>query len=73
MYLGEMREMDAIEVTQGGPETHDDTHETGAARTAARPLLVQKTILETIKSFQISDYSKFVFLHIEINNSFLVK
>ena len=31
--------MDAMEVTQGGPDTHDDPHETGAARTAARPLL----------------------------------
>ena len=27
---------------QWGPNTHDDPHETGAARTAARPLLVQK-------------------------------
>ena len=34
--------MDAMEVTQGGPDTHDDPHETVAARTAARPLLVQK-------------------------------
>ena len=37
-----MWEMDAMEVTQGGPDTPDDPHETGAARTAARPLLVQK-------------------------------
>ena len=27
---------------RGGPDTHDDPHETGAARTAARPLFVQK-------------------------------
>ena len=26
----------------GGPYTHDDPNKTGAARTAARPLLVQK-------------------------------
>ena len=32
----------ASSVTQGGSDTHDDTHKTGAARTAARPLLVQK-------------------------------
>ena len=30
---------------QWGPYTHDDPHETGAARTAARPLFVQKTLL----------------------------
>ena len=40
-YLGQMWEMDAMEVTQGGPDTHEDPHETGAARTAARLLLVQ--------------------------------
>ena len=34
--------MDDMEVTQGGPDTHDDPHETGAARTAAKPLLVHK-------------------------------
>ena len=37
-----MWEIDAMEVTQGGPDTHYDLHKTGAARTAARPLLVQK-------------------------------
>ena len=42
LYLGQIGEMDAMEVTQGGTDTHDDPHETGAARTAARPLLVQK-------------------------------
>ena len=26
-----------MEVTQGGPDTHDEQHETGAARMAARP------------------------------------
>ena len=46
-----MWEMDAMEVTQGGSDTHDDPHEMGAVRKAARPLLVQKTILETLKSF----------------------
>ena len=58
---------------QWGPDTHDDPHETGAARTAARPLFVQKkTILETIKSVSISDYYKFVFLHITLISSCLV-
>ena len=47
LYLGQIWEMDAMELTQGGPDTHDDPHETGAARTAARPL----HIFETIKSF----------------------
>ena len=42
LYLGQMWEMDAMEVTQGGPDTHDDPHQTVAVRTAARPLLVQK-------------------------------
>ena len=42
LYLGQIWEMDAMEVTQGGPDTHDDTHETVATRTDARPLLVQK-------------------------------
>ena len=37
-----MSEMDAMEVTQGGPDTHDDPNKTGAAWTPARPLLVQK-------------------------------
>ena len=63
-----------MEVTQGGPDTHDDPHETGSARRAVRPLIVQKkTMLETIKIFSIFDYDKFVFLHIEINNSCFVK
>ena len=62
-----------MELTQNGPDTHDGPHETGAARTAARPLLVQKkTFLKLLKVF-FSDYYKFVFLHIEINNSCLVK
>ena len=42
LYLDQIWEMDAIEVTQGGPDTHDHPHETVAAQTAARPLLVQK-------------------------------
>ena len=42
LYLGQMWEMDEMEVTQGGPDTPDDPHETGAAQTTARPLLVQK-------------------------------
>ena len=47
-----MWEMDAMEGNQGGPDKHDDQHETEAARTAARTLLVQKkNILETIKDF----------------------
>ena len=30
--------MDAMEVTQGGPDTYEGPHETGAARTAAQAL-----------------------------------
>ena len=45
-----MWEMDSMEVTQGGPDTHDDPHIMGAARMAARPLFVQKAILDNIKS-----------------------
>ena len=51
-----MCEIDALEVTQNGPDTHDDPHKTGAARIAQDPSLWRKNILETIKSFKISDY-----------------
>ena len=51
LYLGQIWEMDAMEEAQGWPDTHDDPHKTGDARTAARPLLVQKNHLKTIKSF----------------------
>ena len=47
-----MWEMDALEVTQGGPDTHDDPHETGAARMAARPLRVQKKHFRNYKKLQ---------------------
>ena len=39
-YLGQIWEMDVMEVTQGGSDTHDDQYETGAAWTATRPFLV---------------------------------
>ena len=42
LYLGLMWEMGVMELTTGGPDIHDDPHETGAVRPAARPLLVQK-------------------------------
>ena len=32
----------AMELTTGGPDTHDDPDKTGAARNAAQPLFVQK-------------------------------
>ena len=44
LYIGQMWEMDAMEVTQGGSDTHYEPHETGAAQTAARPLIVQKKL-----------------------------
>ena len=68
-----MWEMDAMEVTQGGPDTHDDLLKTGAKQTPRDPSLCRKTILETIKSFKISDYYKPVYFHIELNNSCIVK
>ena len=37
------------------------------------PPCAEKNILETIKSFLISDYYKFVFLDTEVNNSCLMK
>ena len=37
-----MGEMGGMELTTGGADTHDDPHKTGAAQTAARPLLVKK-------------------------------
>ena len=51
--------MGTMELTTGGPDTHDDPHETGAARKAAQGLYVQKTILESIKSVSISDLNKY--------------
>ena len=50
-YLGKMWEIGAMELTKGGPYTHDDPHETGAARTAARPLLVQKNHFRNCQKF----------------------
>ena len=47
LYLGQIWEKDAMEVTQGGSDTHDDPHKTGATRTVTRPL----HIFETVKSF----------------------
>ena len=65
---------EAMQVTPGGPDTHDDSHQRGATRTAARPLFVQKkTILETIKSFSISDLYNNPILHIALINSCSVK
>ena len=58
---------------QGGPNTHDDPHETGASQTPQDPFLCRKTILETIKSLSIFVYYNVVFLHIEIINSCLMK
>ena len=34
--------MGAMELTTGGPDTHDDPHETGATWMAVKTLLVQK-------------------------------
>ena len=34
--------MEAMELTTGGPDTHDDPHETGAARKAVQGIFVQK-------------------------------
>ena len=43
VYIWVKRPLEKLHLhLQGGPNTHDDPHETGAARTAARPLLVQK-------------------------------
>ena len=47
-----MGEMGAMGLDTGGPDTHDDPHETVAARTACEtPPFAKKNILETIKSF----------------------
>ena len=43
---------------QGGPDPHDDPHETEAARTAAQAFYGRKTILDSIKRFSISDWNK---------------
>ena len=54
-----------------GAQTHMMTHLKREPRGQLRdPLLCRKTILETIKSVSISDYYKFVFLHIPLINSF---
>ena len=54
--------MGTMELTTGGPDTHDDPHETGAARKAAQCLSVQKTILESIKSVSISDLNEYAII-----------
>ena len=58
---------------QGGQDTHDDPHAKGAVGRPREPSYCKKNIFETTKSFKKSDYDKFVFLHIDINNSCLVK
>ena len=55
------------------PDTLDDQYETGSTRTALRPLLVQKNILETIKSLLISFYFRYSYFHIKINDCCFVK
>ena len=57
--------MELIESNTGGPDTHDELHKMGAAGTAVRLLLVQKTLSETLKSLLISFCYKLSFLHIE--------
>ena len=52
LYLSQMWEMDGMELTTGGPNTHDDPHETGAARKAARPLLFQKNPFRNYQKIQ---------------------
>ena len=46
--------MGTMELTTGGPDTHDDPHETGAARKAAQVLFVQNKHLKSIESVSIS-------------------
>ena len=56
-----------------GAQTHMMTHTKREPRGQPRdPFMCRKTILETIKSVSISDYYKFVFLHIPLINSCLV-
>ena len=57
----------------GVAQTHMMTHTKREPRGRPRdPSLCRKTILETTKSLLISYYYKFVFLHIEINKSWLL-
>ena len=46
-----------MEITTGGPDTHDDPLETGGARTTARPLFVQK---KKKKKLYVSKFSQFL-------------
>ena len=50
--------MGTMERTPARPDTYDDPHETGAARTAAQAFYGRKTILESIKRFSICDWNK---------------
>ena len=43
--------MGTMELTTGGPDTHDDPHETGAARKAAQALFVQKNHFRKYQKF----------------------
>ena len=72
LYLGQMSEMDAMEVTQGGPDTHDGSYKTEAARRLRDPSMCRKTSLEIIK---VSQFLIIISLSLFIgtNNSCLVK
>ena len=41
-YIDEMWRIEPMQVTPGGPYTHEDQYETGAAQTAARPFLYKQ-------------------------------
>ena len=56
--------MGTMELTPAGPDTYDEPHETGAARTAAQASEGRKTILESIKRFSISDWNNIPMLHL---------
>ena len=55
----------AMELTTGGPNTHHNPHQKGAAwRLQDRCAEEEKNILETIKVFSVSDLYKYPFLHL---------
>ena len=66
--------IEPMQVTPGGPYTHEDQYETGAARTAARPFLYKKKIfLKLSNDSFFSDLYECPLFHLVLNDNRSVK
>ena len=66
--------MEEMELTTGGPDTHDGNMKREPRAPSQDPSLCKKNILETNKTLYISDYYKCAYLHINtfVRNIFLI-